>query len=82
MIYLKMDAHKWISCTGWSASPLLTSFPVSRLWAGRQAGRQADSQLKLLNLSSPKNEPYAIFSAIFTFTNIENVSSGRSVKSA
>ena len=50
--------------------------------AGRQAGRQADSQLKLLNLSSPKNEPYAIFSAIFTFTNIENVSSGRSIKSA
>ena len=49
---------------------------------GGQAGRQADSQLKLLNLSSPKNEPYTIFSAIFTFTNIENVSSGRSIKSA
>ena len=31
MIYLKMDAHIWISCTGWSASPMLTSFPVSRL---------------------------------------------------
>ena len=31
MIYLKMDPHIWISCTGWSASPLLTIFPVSRL---------------------------------------------------
>ena len=31
MIYLKMDAHIWINCTGLSASPLLTSFPASRL---------------------------------------------------
>ena len=60
---------------------LAQKFPCVQTIGG-QAGRQADSQLRLLNLSSPKNEPYAIFFAIFTFTNIENVSSGRSIKSA
>ena len=61
---------------------LAHKFPCVQTTGGQAGRQQADSQLKLLNLSSPKNEPYAIFSAIFTFTNIENVSSGRSIKSA